>query len=72
MILADLLQLSPEDWEKLSDEELKLALEPFLKVTRPTKPVVAPTKKKVTTKSPGVADMLKQLQALSQQATQAK
>jgi len=69
MTLDKLLALSPDDWEKLPDAELQKALEPFLKVTRPTKPVKSTSKSKsVSAKAPSVQQMLAQMQALATQA----
>lgn len=69
MTLSQLLALGPDDWEKLSDTELQKALEPFLKVTRPTKAVKPASKSKtVSTKAPSVQQMLMQMQALASQA----
>ncbi len=69
MTLKELLPLSAEDWEKLSDEELRKVLEPYLSVTRPTKVPAPNTKaKKVSAKAPAVGDMLAQLQRLDNQA----
>lgn len=68
MTLKELLPLSAEDWEKLSDEDLAKALEPYLAVTRPKKIPAPNTKKKVSVKAPAVTDMLAQLQALAKQS----
>jgi hypothetical protein len=68
MTLKELLPLSAEDWEKISDEELRKVLDPYLSVTRPTKVPAPNTKKKVSAKAPAVNDMLAQLQRLANQA----
>ena len=46
MTIEKLLGLSVDDWDKMTDEELKQHLEPYLKVTRPTKEVSNPSAKK--------------------------
>lgn len=72
MTLQQLLDLGPDDWDKVSDEDLKKYLEPFLRVTRPTKEQVAKgaiaTKKaKNNSKAPSSQQLIMQLQNLAKQ-----
>lgn len=71
MTLKDLLVISPDEWDKLPDEELKAILEPFLKVTRPSKELIPRSKsasKKVTMKSStNVQDLFNQLTSMQKQ-----
>lgn len=69
--LKDLLEISPDDWDKLGDTELQTILEPYLKVTRPTKELAAHkpvTKGKASAKSStNVMDLFKQLTSMQKQ-----
>lgn len=72
MTLAKLLALGPDEWEQLSDEELHKVLDPFLKVTRPTKEQslrgAAKTKAaKNKVSAPSSQQLIMQLQNLAKQ-----
>jgi len=75
MKLDQLLLLDSEGWEKISDDDLKKFLEPFLKVTRPVKEIVPSKSKTAIKKSGGIntvlssnQDMIKQLAGLLKQS----
>jgi len=74
MTLQQLLLLGPDDWEKISDEDLKKFLEPYIKVTRPTKEQVVRGAAKSKTESkarassaPSSQQLIMQLQNLAKQ-----
>lgn len=72
MTLKQLLDLGPDDWEKLSDEDLKKYLDPYLKVTRPTREQVvrgAAKSKSEAKKSTNLSSqqLIMQLQNLAKQ-----
>ena len=74
MKLNELLALDSEGWEKISDEDLKKFLDPYLKVTRPTKIPEKNTKSPSSSKKPSSSailssnqDMIKQLAGLLKQ-----
>ncbi len=73
MKLDELLALDSAGWEKISDDDLKKFLDPFLKVTRPTKIPVqtkSAASKKVSASNSILSsnqDMIKQLAGLLKQ-----
>ncbi len=72
MTLQQLLLLGPDDWDKVSDEDLKKFLDPYLKVTRPTKEQVVRGKseskeRKNKSTTPSAQSLISQLQNLAKQ-----
>lgn len=72
MTLQQLLDLGPDDWEKISDEDLKKYLDPYLRVTRPTKEQVVRGAAKSKSESkkvsaPSSQQLIMQLQNLAKQ-----